>query len=140
MFNIYIKETQIFEKRCHFFLLDFSFQECKSLSHIRAHCLIHTDIKPFTCLKCSYRTNSSGSLYFHMRKHTGNVFWCSSCDFKCMKRSHLLDHEVNMKIISYQLFLETLFIFFFFTLLNELSPHCHIKVVIKQTKKSVVEL
>ncbi|XP_054716389.1 zinc finger protein Xfin-like [Uloborus diversus] len=67
----------------------------KSLSHIRMHCLIHTDIKPFTCPNCSYETNSKGSLYIHMRKHTGNMFHCSYCDFKSNKKAHVLDHEAT---------------------------------------------
>ncbi|CAL1295696.1 unnamed protein product [Larinioides sclopetarius] len=64
-----------------------------SLFHIRMHCLTHTDAKPFTCPKCPYRSNTKGSLYTHMRKHTGKLFHCSKCAFKTIKRSHLLEHE-----------------------------------------------
>lgn len=34
----------------------------KTLSHMRLHALIHTDMKPFTCSKCAYSTNSKGML------------------------------------------------------------------------------
>lgn len=34
----------------------------KTLSHMRLHCLIHTDLKPFKCSKCSYASNSKGKL------------------------------------------------------------------------------
>ncbi|KFM82588.1 Zinc finger protein ZFAT, partial [Stegodyphus mimosarum] len=67
----------------------------KSLFHIRMHCLTHTDVQPFTCPECPYRTNSKGSLYTHMRKHTGNVFHCSYCGFQSTKRAHMLDHEAT---------------------------------------------
>lgn len=33
----------------------------KTLSHMRLHCLIHTDAKPFKCPKCSYATNGKGN-------------------------------------------------------------------------------
>ncbi|XP_074645568.1 zinc finger protein ZFAT-like isoform X2 [Tubulanus polymorphus] len=65
----------------------------KSLSHIRHHCLTHTDLKPFKCTKCSYTSNSKGNLYTHMRKHTGQFYRCKSCDFKSVNRSHVIDHE-----------------------------------------------
>ncbi|KAF8770860.1 Zinc finger protein ZFAT like protein [Argiope bruennichi] len=68
-------------------------KEFHSLSHIRMHCLTHTDVKPFTCPKCPYRSNTKGSLYTHMRNHTGKLFYCSKCSFKSNKRSHLLEHE-----------------------------------------------
>ncbi len=34
----------------------------KTLSHMRLHCLIHTDLKPFKCFKCTYSSNSKGRL------------------------------------------------------------------------------
>ncbi|GFQ75590.1 zinc finger protein ZFAT [Trichonephila clavata] len=68
-------------------------KEMNSLTHIRMHCLTHTDVKPFTCPKCSYCSNTKGSLYTHMRTHTGKLFKCSICDFKSIKRAHLLEHE-----------------------------------------------
>ncbi|GFT96029.1 zinc finger protein ZFAT [Nephila pilipes] len=68
-------------------------KELNSLTHIRMHCLTHTDVKPFTCPKCPYRSNTKGSLYAHMRNHTGELFKCSKCDFKSIKRAHLLEHE-----------------------------------------------
>ena len=33
-----------------------------SLSHMRQHCLIHTDLRPFHCTKCDYATNTKGEL------------------------------------------------------------------------------
>lgn len=32
----------------------------KTLSHMRLHCLTHTDAKPFKCPKCPYRSNGKG--------------------------------------------------------------------------------
>ncbi|XP_060077016.1 zinc finger protein ZFAT-like [Ylistrum balloti] len=64
----------------------------KTLSHMRLHCLIHTDLKPFKCPKCRYASNSKGNLYTHMRKHTGQYYKCSECSFKSVNKSHLLEH------------------------------------------------
>lgn len=33
----------------------------KTLSHMRLHCLVHTDLKPFRCNKCQYTTNTKGT-------------------------------------------------------------------------------
>lgn len=35
-----------------------------SLSHVRLHCLIHTDLRPFKCFKCKYVTNTRGEHRF----------------------------------------------------------------------------
>jgi len=35
-----------------------------SLSHMRQHCLIHTDLRPFHCTKCEYATNTKGELCY----------------------------------------------------------------------------
>ncbi|XP_052061305.1 zinc finger protein ZFAT-like [Mytilus californianus] len=67
----------------------------KTLSHMRLHCLIHTDLKPFVCTKCNYSTNSKGNLYTHMRKHTGQFYKCRNCDFKSVNKTHLLEHEAT---------------------------------------------
>ncbi|XP_033754762.1 zinc finger protein ZFAT-like isoform X2 [Pecten maximus] len=64
----------------------------KTLSHMRLHCLIHTDLKPFKCPKCRYASNSKGNLYTHMRKHTGQYYKCTDCSFKSVNKSHLLEH------------------------------------------------
>ena len=32
-----------------------------SLSHMRQHCLIHTNLKPYRCSKCEYATNTKGT-------------------------------------------------------------------------------
>jgi hypothetical protein len=37
----------------------------KTVSHMRLHCLIHTDLKPFMCNKCNYSTNSKGKPHSH---------------------------------------------------------------------------
>ncbi|GFR74629.1 zinc finger protein ZFAT [Elysia marginata] len=66
----------------------------KSLSHIRLHCVTHTELKPFKCTKCSYATNSKGNLYTHMRKHTGQYYRCDQCDFKTVNKSHLVEHQM----------------------------------------------
>lgn len=67
----------------------------KTVSHMRLHCLIHTDLKPFVCSKCNYSTNSKGNLYTHMRKHTGQYYKCRNCDFKSVNKSHLIEHEAT---------------------------------------------
>ncbi|XP_046329352.2 zinc finger protein ZFAT-like isoform X1 [Haliotis rufescens] len=67
----------------------------KTLSHMRLHCLIHTELKPFKCFKCSYASNSKGNLYTHMRKHTGQFYNCSKCSFRTVNKSHLLEHEAT---------------------------------------------
>ncbi|KAL5021554.1 hypothetical protein ScPMuIL_000709 [Solemya velum] len=67
----------------------------KTLSHMRLHCLIHTSLKPFKCLRCSYSCNSKGNLYTHMRKHTGQFYKCEQCEFKTVNKSHLLEHEAT---------------------------------------------
>ncbi|XP_067136935.1 zinc finger protein ZFAT-like isoform X2 [Centruroides vittatus] len=80
-------------------LLVFSCNICKkvfkSLSHMRLHCIIHTDLKPFECPQCPFRSNAKGNLYTHMRKHTGNYFKCSQCNFQSLNRSHLAEHEAT---------------------------------------------
>ncbi|XP_077502473.1 uncharacterized protein LOC144113334 isoform X2 [Amblyomma americanum] len=77
----------------------FSCNVCKKVfktqSHMRLHCLIHTDLKPFTCHQCDFSTNAKGNLYTHMRKHTGNYFKCSLCDFRSCNRSHMAEHEAT---------------------------------------------
>ncbi|XP_070205765.1 zinc finger protein ZFAT-like [Littorina saxatilis] len=67
----------------------------KTLSHMRLHCLVHTDLKPFKCTKCSYATNTKGNLYTHMRKHTGQYYQCKHCDFHSVNKSHLVEHEAT---------------------------------------------
>ncbi|PVD20845.1 hypothetical protein C0Q70_19006 [Pomacea canaliculata] len=67
----------------------------KTLSHMRLHCLVHTDLRPFRCSKCQYSTNSKGNLYTHMRKHTGQFYRCKHCDFRTVNKSHLLEHEAT---------------------------------------------
>ncbi|XP_022248683.1 zinc finger protein ZFAT-like isoform X1 [Limulus polyphemus] len=78
-------------------LIVFSCNVCKkvikSLSHIRLHCVTHTNLKPFKCLQCPSAFNAKGNLYTHMRKHTGNYFRCPKCDFYSCNRSHLAEHE-----------------------------------------------
>uniref|UniRef100_A0A147BDQ0 C2H2-type domain-containing protein n=1 Tax=Ixodes ricinus TaxID=34613 RepID=A0A147BDQ0_IXORI len=77
----------------------FSCNVCKKVfktqSHMRLHCLIHTDLKPFTCHQCDFSTNAKGNLYTHMRKHTGNYFKCSRCAFRSCNRSHMAEHEAT---------------------------------------------
>ena len=36
----------------------------KTVSHMRLHVLIHTDLKPFRCHKCEYATNCRGRCLF----------------------------------------------------------------------------
>lgn len=67
----------------------------KTVSHMRLHCLIHTDLKPFRCHKCQYSSNCRGNLYSHMRKHTGQYYKCDKCKFKTVNKSHLLEHEMT---------------------------------------------
>ncbi|ESO82758.1 hypothetical protein LOTGIDRAFT_211381 [Lottia gigantea] len=67
----------------------------KTVSHIRHHCLIHTDIKPFKCLHCDYKSNSKGNLYTHMRIHTGQMYHCQKCSFNSVNKSHLIEHEAT---------------------------------------------
>ncbi|KAK2186472.1 hypothetical protein NP493_199g06054 [Ridgeia piscesae] len=66
-----------------------------SLSHMRQHCLIHTDLRPFHCTKCEYATNTKGNLYTHMRKHTGQFYRCEKCSFKTTNKGHLVEHEAT---------------------------------------------
>ncbi|KAL3244060.1 hypothetical protein MRX96_019628 [Rhipicephalus microplus] len=77
----------------------FSCNVCKKVfktqSHMRLHCLIHTDLKPFTCHQCDFSSNAKGNLYTHMRKHTGNYFKCSRCSFRSCNRSHMAEHEAT---------------------------------------------
>ncbi|XP_041375842.1 zinc finger protein ZFAT-like [Gigantopelta aegis] len=65
----------------------------KTLSHMRLHCLIHTDLKPFKCTECDYSSNAKGNLYTHMRKHTGQFYKCKKCSFHSVNKSHLVEHE-----------------------------------------------
>ncbi|XP_062576812.1 zinc finger protein ZFAT-like [Saccostrea cucullata] len=74
----------------------------KTLSHMRLHCLTHTDSKPFKCPKCLYRSNGKGNLYTHMRKHTGQYFRCKFCDFKSVNKSHVLEHEAVHSNVRHQ--------------------------------------
>ncbi|XP_050398943.1 zinc finger protein ZFAT isoform X1 [Patella vulgata] len=67
----------------------------KTLSHIRLHCLIHTDLKPFKCPHCEYASNSKGNLYTHMRRHTGQFYVCQKCPFHSVNKSHLIEHEAT---------------------------------------------
>lgn len=49
---------------CHNMLSLYSCNTCdkvfKSLSHMRFHVLIHTDLRPFKCIKCNYTSNARG--------------------------------------------------------------------------------
>lgn len=74
----------------------------KTLSHMRLHCLTHTDAKPFKCPKCPYSSNGKGNLYTHMRKHTGQFFRCKVCDFKSVNKSHVLEHEAVHSNVRHQ--------------------------------------
>ncbi|XP_013396741.1 zinc finger protein ZFAT [Lingula anatina] len=65
----------------------------KTISHMRNHVLIHTDIKPYKCLKCDFAANAKGNLYTHMRKHTEQYYRCLYCDFKTVNKTHLVEHE-----------------------------------------------
>ncbi|XP_045192490.2 zinc finger protein ZFAT-like [Mercenaria mercenaria] len=69
----------------------------KSLSHMRFHVLIHTELRPFKCIKCDYTSNARGNLYTHIRKHTGQFYKCehSGCKFKTVNKSHLLEHSMT---------------------------------------------
>jgi hypothetical protein len=40
----------------------------KTISHMRHHCLIHTNLKPFKCPKCTYASNSKGKLMYAVRQ------------------------------------------------------------------------
>lgn len=69
----------------------------KSLSHMRFHVLIHTNLKPFKCIKCHYTSNARGNLYTHIRKHTGQFYKCDheGCKFRTVNKSHLLEHSMT---------------------------------------------
>lgn len=75
----------------------FSCQICSkvfmSLSHVRLHCVTHSQLRPFKCFKCKYETNTKGNLYTHMRSHTGMIYRCDSCNFTSVNRGHLKEHE-----------------------------------------------
>ncbi|KAH9515590.1 hypothetical protein Btru_011507 [Bulinus truncatus] len=77
------------------YLCNFCNKVFKSLSHIRLHCVTHTNLKPFKCNKCKYTTNSKGNLYTHMRKHTGQFYRCDQCEFKTVNKSHLVEHQMT---------------------------------------------
>ncbi|XP_060597542.1 zinc finger protein ZFAT-like [Ruditapes philippinarum] len=68
----------------------------KSLSHMRFHVLIHTELRPFKCIKCNYTSNARGNLYTHIRKHTGQYYKCdqSGCKFRTVNKSHLIEHAM----------------------------------------------
>lgn len=37
----------------------------------------------------------TGNIYSHMRKHTGQMYCCRTCDFKSVNKTHLLEHEAT---------------------------------------------
>ncbi|XP_069364474.1 uncharacterized protein [Maniola hyperantus] len=58
------------------------------------HIKTHSDIKPFTCKFCHFKTKYKESLKTHiMRTHTGDrPFTCKLCEFKCAVNSNLVTH------------------------------------------------
>lgn len=52
-------------------------------SALKKHQLRHTNIKPYSCTLCSYRSIQSSALKWHVRRHHGGVglHCCTRCDF-----------------------------------------------------------
>lgn len=48
----------------------------KTLSHMRLHCLTHTDAKPFKCPKCPYSSNGKGK-YLYIEVYICFTFGCT---------------------------------------------------------------
>lgn len=49
----------------------------KTLSHMRLHCLTHTDAKPFKCPQCPYKSNGKGNkvIVCYFLKYTNTYTW-----------------------------------------------------------------
>ena len=51
----------------------------KTLSHMRLHCLIHTDLKPFRCPRCPYASNAKGMWPMFCEIQSINFLQISKC-------------------------------------------------------------
>ena len=52
----------------------------------------HTGEKPFKCDVCSFATARKYELKLHSRIHTGDLYSCLSCDYRCITKEQLKYH------------------------------------------------
>lgn len=71
----------------------------KSLSHVRLHAIIHTDLHPFKCPKCSYSCNSKGNCYCNI------ILLCNinANIYKIISYSLQQDRSISITSISLKL-------------------------------------
>lgn len=62
---------------------------------LKRHGQIHTGEKTFACGLCLYRASQKPVLQAHMRRHTGEKFYCPCCPFYCSQKITMRKHISN---------------------------------------------
>ncbi|GLV34304.1 uncharacterized protein CBL_00234 [Carabus blaptoides fortunei] len=81
------KDTQCPHAGCVF--------RARSVAELSPHLATHSDLRPFPCVHCDYRTKTKAQLVRHLKVHeteTVKKFECSFCSFATRLRSHLRRH------------------------------------------------
>ncbi|XP_063631023.1 gastrula zinc finger protein XlCGF58.1-like [Cydia splendana] len=69
--------------------------KCRSKANLQRHLMTHTDEKPFSCSHCSYKCRRKGELQTHLITHTDEKpFSCSHCSYKCKRKRDLQTHLI----------------------------------------------
>lgn len=62
-------------------------------SQLEAHCVTHSDVKPFACAHCPSKFNRKDSLKDHLDVHSDAKFACDLCDVVLATKKTLKCHK-----------------------------------------------